>query len=297
MTKAKANGIEIEYETFGSPEDPTLLLVMGLGAQLIAWPDAFCEQLASSGFYVIRYDNRDVGLSTKFDDAPVANASDTFAANASSGGTPAAYTLNEMADDAAGLLDALGRDNAHVVGASMGGMISQLIALCHGDRVLSLTSIMSHAGGTDAVQPTPEALEVLLTPRPSNRDEVIELAVKARRVIGGKGWPLDEQRIREDAARAYDRCYLPAGFLRQMAAIMASPSRVEALGDLKMPVLVLHGLDDTLVPPENGRRTAAAIPNATLVEIEGMGHDMPEGAWPQIVEAVVANTARAAAHA
>lgn len=292
MTIAKANGIEIEYETFGSPDDPTLLLVMGLGAQLIAWPDAFCEQLAERGFFVIRFDNRDVGLSTKFDDVPVASAADTFA-----GGLPAAYTLNEMADDAAGLLEALGRQNAHVVGASMGGMIAQLIALRHGDRVLSLTSIMSHPGGTDAVQPTPEALEVLLTTRPSNRDEVIELAVTARRVIGGKGWPLDEQRIRDEAARAYDRCYLPAGFLRQMAAIMASPSRVEALGDLKMPVLVLHGLDDTLVPPENGRRTAAAIPDATLVEVEGMGHDIPEGAWPQIVEAIVANTARAAAHA
>jgi pimeloyl-ACP methyl ester carboxylesterase len=292
MAKVPANGIEIEYETFGSPDDPTLLLVMGLGAQLIAWPDEFCEQLAARGLFVIRYDNRDVGLSTKFDDAPATSAAETFG-----GGGQAAYTLDDMADDAAGLLDALGRDTAHVVGASMGGMIAQLIALRHGERVSSLTSIMSHPGGTDAVSPTPEALEVLVAPRPANRDEVIELAVKARQVIGGKGWPLDEDRIRADAARAYDRCYLPAGFLRQMAAIMASPSRVEALGQLEMPVLVLHGLDDTLVPPENGRRTAEAIPNAVLIEVEGMGHDMPEGAWPQLVEAIVANTERAPAHA
>jgi pimeloyl-ACP methyl ester carboxylesterase len=176
-------------------------------------------------------------------------------------------------------------------------MISQLVALRHGDRVLSLTSIMSHAGGTDSVPPTEEALAVLVTPRPTDRAEVIENSVKARKVIGGKGWPIDEERIRADAGRAYDRCYLPEGFLRQMAAIMASPGRVERLGSLKMPVLVLHGLDDTLVPPENGRRTHQAIPGSTLVEIEGMGHDMPEGAWPQIVDAIVANTARAAAHA
>jgi pimeloyl-ACP methyl ester carboxylesterase len=176
-------------------------------------------------------------------------------------------------------------------------MISQLIALRHGDRVLTLTSIMSHTGGTDSVPPTQEAMAVLITPRPTDRAEVIENAVKARAVIGGKGWPVDEDKIRADAGRAYDRCYLPEGFLRQMAAIMASPGRVERLGDLKMPVLVLHGLDDTLVPPENGRRTAAAIPGSTLVEIDGMGHDMPEGAWPQIVEAIVANTERAAAHA
>jgi pimeloyl-ACP methyl ester carboxylesterase len=290
MPRAQTNGIEIEYETIGSPDDPTLLLIMGLGAQLIAWPDDFCKQLADRGFFVIRYDNRDVGLSTKFDDAPVRPAAETFG-----GSVPAAYILDDMADDAAGLLDALGRDKAHVVGASMGGMIAQLVALRHTERVLSLTSIMSHCGGDDAVPPDAEALAVLLAPRPSNRDEVLDMAVRARKVIGGKGWPMDEAKIREDAGRAFDRCYYPAGFLRQMAAIMASPGRVERLGELKMPVLVLHGLDDTLVPPENGRCTAAAIPGSTLVEIEGMGHDLPEGAWPQIIDAIVANTEKAAA--
>jgi pimeloyl-ACP methyl ester carboxylesterase len=292
MPVTQANGIEIAYETHGSPDDQTLLLVMGLGAQLIAWPDDFCEQLASRGFFVIRYDNRDVGLSTKFDDAPVASAADTFGGN-----VPAAYLLDDMADDGAALLDALGRDKAHVVGASMGGMIAQLIALRHTDRCLSLTSIMSHAGGDDAVPPDAEALAVLLAPRPANRDEVLDMAVKARQVIGGKGWPLDESKIREDAGRAFDRCYHPSGFLRQMAAIMASPSRVERLKELQVPTLVLHGLDDTLVPPENGRRTAAAIPDSTLAEIEGMGHDLPEGAWPQIIDAIVANTERATARA
>lgn len=292
MARAQANGIELEYEVFGDASNPTLLLVMGLGAQLISWPDDFCRQLADRGFYVIRYDNRDVGLSTKFDSHPVANAASTF-----QGGGDPAYTLDDMADDGAALLDALGRDTAHVVGASMGGMIAQLIALRHGQRVLSLTSIMSHPGGTDAVPPTQDALAVLITPRPTDRAEVIENAVRAREVIGGKGWPLDEDKIRADAARAFDRMYYPDGFLRQMAAIMASPSRVERLGSLQMPVLVLHGLDDTLVPPENGRKTHAAIPGSTLVEIQGMGHDMPEQAWPEIIDAIVANTQRAPAHA
>jgi pimeloyl-ACP methyl ester carboxylesterase len=292
MARVQANGIEIEYETFGDESNPTLLLVMGLGAQLIAWNEDFCRQLADRGFFVIRYDNRDVGLSTKFDSHPVANAAATFG-----GGGDPAYTLDDMADDGAALLDALGRDTAHVVGASMGGMIAQLIALRHTARVLSLTSIMSHAGGVDAVPPTEDALAVLLTPRPTDRAEVIENAVKARAVIGGKGWPMDEDRIRADAAAAFDRMYYPDGFLRQMAAIMASPSRVDRLGSLPMPVLVLHGLDDTLVPPENGRRTHEAIPGSTLVEVQGMGHDLPEQVWPEIVDAIVANTEKAAAHA
>jgi pimeloyl-ACP methyl ester carboxylesterase len=292
MARAQANGIELEYETFGDESDPTLLLVMGLGAQLIAWNDEFCQRLADRGFFVIRFDNRDVGLSTHFEDVAVKSAAETFG-----GGGDAAYSLDDMADDGAALLDALGRDTAHVVGASMGGMIAQLIALRHGQRVLSLTSIMSHAGGTDAVPPTEAALQVLITPRPTDRAEVIENAVKARAVIGGKGWPMDEDKIRADAARAYDRCYYPEGFLRQMAAIMASPSRVERLGSLSMPVLVLHGLDDTLVPPDNGRKTHEAIPGSTLVEVTGMGHDMPEGAWPEIVDAIVSNTEKAAAHA
>ena len=255
MARAQANGIEIEYETFGNASDPTLLLVMGLGAQLIAWHDEFCQQLADRGFFVIRYDNRDVGLSTKFDSHPVANAAETFA-----GGGDPAYTLDDMADDGAALLDALGRDTAHVVGASMGGMIAQLIALRHGARVLSLD--VDHvprrrhrrraADAGSARRPDHAASD-----RPG---EVIDNAVKARKVIGGKGWPMDEDKVRADAARAFDRMYYPDGFLRQMAAIMASPSRVERLGSLAMPVLVLHGLDDTLVPPENGRKTHEAIP-------------------------------------
>ena len=288
---AKANGVEICYDTIGSQSDPTLLLVMGLGAQLIVWPDAFCEQLASRGFFVIRYDNRDVGHSTKFEDAPVRNSADTFAGEADP-----AYTLDDMADDGAALLDALGRDRAHVVGASMGGMIAQLIALRHTSRVLSLTSIMSHLGGGDAVPPTAEALEALLAPRPETREDVLDMAVKTRHIIGGKGFEFDEAKIRADAGRAYDRMYYPQGFLRQMAAIVAAGSRADGLSKLDLPILVIHGLDDTLVPPENGRKTADAA-GATLVEIAGMGHDTPEGAWPQIIDAIVENTARAAANA
>jgi pimeloyl-ACP methyl ester carboxylesterase len=267
MTTAKSNGIELCYETFGSSDDPALLLVMGLGAQMIAWPDTFCEALASRGFHVIRYDNRDVGLSTKLE-----------------GQT---YSLDDMADDAAGLLDALGIGAAHVVGASMGGMISQVLAIRHPAKVLTLTSIMSSAGGEDAAPPSPEAMAVLMAQRPETRDDVIEMAVQARRVIGGKGWPIDEAKTRADAARAYDRMYYPEGFLRQITAIMSAPSRVAALGELTMPVLVIHGTDDTLVPPDNGRITAKAVPHAELIEIEGMGHDLPEPVVPQLVEAIV----------
>ena len=288
MTKAPANGIEIEYETFGSPDDPPLLLIMGLGAQLTFWPDDFCSGLAERGFYVIRYDNRDVGLSTYFDDAGQPDIVAAFSGN----GSPA-YTLADMADDAAGLLDALGIDTAHVVGVSMGGMIAQTLTVRHPAKVLSLASIMSHTGGDDAVPPTPEAMGVLMVPRPNNRDEVIELAVKASAVIGSTGFDRDENKTREVAAASFDRAYHPDGMLRQMVAIMSAPSRKESLRSVSVPAVVIHGTADTLVPPQNGKMTADAIPGAQLVEIDGMGHDLPEGAWPQIIGAVVANTAKA----
>lgn len=289
MTKVKANGIEIEYETFGSSDDPPLLLIMGLGAQLTFWPDEFCSGLAERGFYVIRYDNRDVGLSTWFDDAGQPDIVAAFSGN----GTPA-YTLADMADDAAGLLGALGIDAAHIVGASMGGMIAQTLTVRHPEKVLSLASIMSNTGGDDAVPPTPEAMGVLMVARPNNRDEVIELAVKASAVIGSTGFDRDEERTREVAAAAYDRAYHPDGMLRQLVAIMSAPSRKESLASVKAPTVVIHGTSDTLVPPQNGKMTADAIAGAKLVEIDGMGHDLPEGAWPQIIDAVVANTEKTA---
>lgn len=286
--KTKANGIEIEYETFGSPDDPALLLIMGLGAQLIHWPDEFCRALAGHGLFVIRYDNRDVGLSTWFDEAGQPDVASAFAGN----GSPA-YTLEDMADDAAGLLDALGIDSAHVVGASMGGMIAQMLTIRHPAKVRSLASIMSHVGGSDAEAPTPEAMAALMTPRPEDRSEVVELAVKASAVIGSTGFDRDEDRIRELAGAAFDRAYHPDGMMRQLVAIMSSESRKSALASVAAPTVVIHGTSDTLVPPGNGRMTAEAIPSATLVEVDGMGHDLPEGAWPQVIGAIVDNLGKA----
>jgi pimeloyl-ACP methyl ester carboxylesterase len=284
MTKVKANGIDIEYETFGSQDHPPLLLVMGLGAQLIQWPDDFCAQLAGHGFFVIRYDNRDVGLSTHFDEAGEPDVVAAMGGNASP-----AYTLEDMAADGAGLLDALGIGAAHIVGASMGGMIAQTIDIRHPEKVLTLCSIMSNTGGETSVPPTPEAMAALMGPRPNNREEVIEMAVKATAIIGSTGFDRDEDMTREMAGRSFDRAYHPEGMMRQLVAIMAAPSRVDALKSVSVPTVVIHGTSDTLVPPQNGRLTAEAIPGATLVEVEGMGHDMPVGAWPQVLGAIVSN--------
>jgi len=290
MPKTKANGIELCYETFGSSDDPAMLLIMGLGAQMIAWPDEFCELLASAGFHVIRYDNRDVGESTWFDDAGSPDVGAAFSGNA----TPA-YTLEDMADDAGGLLEALGIGTAHIVGVSMGGMIAQLVAAQHSSRTLSLCSIMSTPGGQDSTPPTEAAMQALMAPRPTTREQAIETALNARKVIGSTGFPADEDKLREQAARAYDRANHPEGMMRQMVAIMSSPSRVELLGNVAVPTVVIHGTVDPLVPPDNGDKTAKAIPGADLVTVDGMGHDLPEGAWPQIVDAIVANTAKVSA--
>jgi pimeloyl-ACP methyl ester carboxylesterase len=284
MTKANCNGIEIRYETFGDASAPPMLLIMGLGAQMIQWPEEFIEQIAARGFHVIRFDNRDVGESTWLSDA----------GRVEFGGAPV-YTLDDMAADAIGLLDALGIERAHIVGASMGGMIAQLVALNHPERVLTLTSIMSHVGGEDAVPPTPEAMERLLTKRPETREEAIEVGLKTWRVIGSPGFPFDETAVRERVGLAFDRGFNPAGFMRQIAAVMAASSRKKRLGGLTVPACVIHGADDPLVPVDNAQRTADAIGDAELVTIGGMGHDLPKGAWPQIIEAIVRTAARASA--
>jgi pimeloyl-ACP methyl ester carboxylesterase len=284
MTKANCNGIEIRYETFGDASAPPMLLIMGLGAQMIQWPEEFIEQIAARGFHVIRFDNRDVGESTWLSDA----------GRVEFGGAPV-YTLDDMAADAIGLLDALGIERAHIVGVSMGGMIAQLIALNHPERVLTLTSIMSHVGGDDAVPPTPEAMERLLTKRPETREEAIEVGLKTWRVIGSPGFPFDEAEVRKRIGLAFDRGFNPAGFMRQIAAVMAASSRKQRLGGLTVPACVVHGADDPLVPVDNAQRTADAIGDAELVTIGGMGHDLPKGAWPQIIEAIVRTAARASA--
>ena len=289
MPSASANGITIEFDTFGEQAAPALLLVMGLGAQMIAWPEDFCKALADEGFFVIRYDNRDVGLSTKIEGGPPPDVVAAMTGDASS----AVYRLDDMAADGMGLLDALGIDEAHIVGASMGGMIVQTMAINHPDRVRSLCSIMSTTGNPSVGQASPAAMTMLLRPRPANREEAIEAAVEANKVIGSPGFPFEEDEARERAAEAFDRCFYPEGFARQLVAIIASGDRTEALGSVTVPTLVIHGTKDPLVTPSGGEATARAIPGATLLEIDGMGHDLPVGAWPQIIPAIAANAAKA----
>jgi pimeloyl-ACP methyl ester carboxylesterase len=288
MPRLRANGIEVEYDTFGDPTAAPLLLVMGLGAQMISWDEDFCSRLAGRGFYVIRFDNRDAGLSTKMEDAGEPDLISAYAGNAHP-----AYTLDDLAADAVGVLDALGIAAAHVVGASMGGFIAQLMVINHPDRVLSLTSIMSGPGGRDAVPPWPEGAEVLTRVPPATREARIEHAVWIRRVLTGAANPFDEAAERARSVRAVDRSYYPLGTGRQLVAVLAATGRLERLSKVEVPSLVVHGLDDPLVPVENGRLVAAAIPGARLLEFEGMGHNMPERYWPQILDAI-ADTARKA---
>ncbi|MFW9972533.1 MAG: alpha/beta fold hydrolase [Candidatus Odinarchaeota archaeon] len=293
MSKAKANNIEIEYETFGDPSSKPLLLIMGLGAQMIRWDIEMCERLAELGFYVIRFDNRDVGLSTKFDEAGEPDLIKLFMAAQRGEKVEAPYTLNDMADDAVGLLDALNIEKAHICGASMGGMIAQVIAYRHPSRVLSLTSIMSSTGNPDLPQPKPQALQVLLKPVPEGRDAIIEDGINRLRIIHGSGFPFDEDKARKLVEASYDRSNYRPGFARQMAAILATGNRKSALGSIKVPTLVIHGKDDPLMPDEGGRDTAEAIPGAELQIIEGMGHSIPIEVWPRVLKAFVKNASKA----
>ena len=293
MTTARANGIEIAYETFGPPEGRPLLLIMGLAAQMILWDDDLCAALAARGHRVIRFDNRDVGLSTKCDWAGMPDAAAAMQAALLGERVDAPYTLRDMAADAVGLLDALGIAAAHVVGASMGGMIAQAMAIAHPTRVLSLTSIMSSTGDRSLPPARPEAAAVLLLPVAAGRAANVERAVHVFRTIGSPGFPFDEARVRELAVRSYDRCFHPAGVARQLVAILASGSRREGLAGVSVPTLVIHGRDDPLVPVEAGLDTAEAVPGAELLVIDGMGHDLPRAVWPRIIDRISALTARA----
>jgi pimeloyl-ACP methyl ester carboxylesterase len=293
MPRARTNGIEIEYEVFGSSDATPLLLVMGLGAQMIFWDEEFCEGLAERGHRVIRFDNRDVGRSTILEAAGVPNVLAAMAASQAGGRVEAPYTLDDMADDAAGLLDALELDAAHVVGASMGGMIAQTLAIRHPQRVRTLTSIMSTTGRPGLPGPTPAALGVLLAPPVAGREANVERGVATWRVIGSPGFPFDEPRIRERAGRAFDWGFHPEGVARQLAAILASGSRHERLASVRAATLVIHGQADPLVPVACGADTADAVPGAELLLVEGMGHDLPRGAWPTILDAIGKLTARA----
>jgi len=289
MPKAKANNIELEYETFGDPSSKPLLLVMGLGTQMIAWLEELCMMFVDKGFYVIRFDNRDVGLSTKFEEAGVPDIMKEIMAVQRGETISPPYTLEDMADDAVGLLDALNIEKAHICGASMGGMIVQIIAFRHPTRVLSLTSIMSTTGNPNLPQPKPEAMQVLLAPAPTEREAYIEESVKRRRILYGSGFPYPEDQAREFAAITYDRSFYPQGMVRQLSAILANGNRASKLSSIKVPTLVIHGGDDPLVPVEGGKETAEFISGSELVIIEGMGHSLPPEAWPQIVDAIAKN--------
>jgi pimeloyl-ACP methyl ester carboxylesterase len=283
MPRAQANGIHLEWEGFGDADAPALLLVMGLGAQMIAWDEDLCRMIAGRGFRVIRFDNRDVGLSTKMDGAPTPDVLAAFTGDTSS----ASYTLDDMADDTAGLLDALGISAAHVVGASMGGMIAQTLAIRHPRKVKTLTSIMSTTGAPDVGQPDPAAIPLLITPPPADRAGFVEHSVGTSRVLSSPGFPFDEERVRERGGRSYDRGFHPAGVGRQLLAVVASGDRTPALRSLRVPTLVIHGDADPLIAPSGGRATAAAVPGARLLMIPGMGHDLPRGAWETITDAIV----------
>jgi pimeloyl-ACP methyl ester carboxylesterase len=291
MPQMTTKEVTLEYETIGSAADPPLLLVMGFGAQLIAWPRAFCERLAASGRFVISFDNRDCGLSSKLDGqgadlTPIiaaASAGDFEKARAL-----AAYTLSEMSDDGLALLDALEVERAHVLGSSMGGMIAQTMAIEHPERLLTLTSMMSTTGEPEFGQSTPQATQALLTPAPADRAGYVDAAASSM-IWRSKKYP-NLARVRELAGESYDRCYYPEGATRQLAAMIASGSRAERLPDVQIPTLVMHGLDDTLIAPSGGERTAALIPDARLLLFADMGHDRPEPLWPQICGAIIEHT-------
>ena len=286
---ARIGDVELAYETFGDPADPALLLVMGLGTQMLGWRAGFCAELAERGFRVIRYDNRDVGRSTKFSSHRPPTAAQLIRRDKKA----AAYALADMADDAVGLLDALGVPAAHVVGASMGGMIAQTIAFRHPGRVLSLVSIMSNTGARFSGQPSLSMYGTLLKRAPREREAYIEHQMQVFAKTGSPGFPRDDADKRELAVASYERGHDPAGSGRQLAAIIASGDRTADLRTIRAPTLVIHGDKDRLVAPSGGRATAKAIPGARLLTIEGMGHDLPRGAWRRIIDAIAENAARA----
>ena len=286
----KANGIELACDTFGDPGAAPLLLIMGLGCQMIAWEDDFCAMLAARGHWVIRFDNRDIGLSTKLSQHGVPDIAGLFSQSMNGEPVGAPYTLCDMADDTVDLLDALGVSSAHVVGASMGGAIAQLIAIHHRARVRTLTSIMATSGAPHLPAPTPAAMAAVMTPTPIERTAYIERYLRTWKVLRGAGFPLDEAQDAERAARMHARGVDPAGVARQLAAIIASGSRKPQLASLMAPTLVIHGDADPLVPVECGIDVARTVAAAKLVIVEGMGHAMPIPMWPRIVNAITEHT-------
>jgi pimeloyl-ACP methyl ester carboxylesterase len=289
FTSTDNRQIELEYDHFGNPTDPALLLIMGFTAQMVAWDEEFCTQLADRGHFVIRFDNRDCGLSTKLHGVPSNSDAVIMAAMMETEMPPVPYTLSDMAADAMKVLDHLAIERAHIMGASMGGMIAQTVAIEHPHRVKTLISIMSQPGELTVGQPTQEAMELIVTPAPSDRDEYIAFAPKWQ-LWQSKKYRSDEV-SRRNAIRDFDRSNYPEGGPRQMAAIYASGSRAEGLQKLQIPTLVIHGTEDQLITPSGGERTAELIPNSTLLMVDDMGHDMPQPLWPLYLDAITKHTA------
>jgi len=287
VTRAKANGIEIEYETLGAKSNPAILLIMGLGAQLTLWSDAFCEGLAAKGFYVVRFDNRDCGLSTDFDSWGQADLPAAIMKLMTGKKIEAPYLVGDMAADAVGLVEALGLERAHMIGASMGGMIAQVAAAKYPARTRSLVSIMSTSSRPGLPQGKPEAIKATLErPATSDRETMVRHYMMLRRTIGSPAYPESDAEMRRLVERNIDRRYYPAGVGRQYLAILASGDRVELLKTVKVPTLVIHGADDPLLPQEGGRDVAALVPGAQLEIYPGMGHDLPTALTPRLVDRI-----------
>lgn len=279
---ATAGAMQIAYESLGDPAHPPVMLIHGLATQMLGWPDGFCAALVARGLWVTRIDNRDVGLSTHLHDAPPVDLQGLAAGDFST----APYRLSDMAGDVLGVLDALGLDSAHLVGASMGGTIAQTVAIEHPARVRSLVSIMSTTGDPAVGQPSREALAALLAPAATDREGAIQRTLAAYRVVGSPGFPFDEEGLRDRTGRAFDRAHDPAGVARQLAAVWASGDRSVALREVRVPTVVLHGRDDPLAHVSGGEATARLIPGAELTVFDGMGHDLPEALWPAIVDRI-----------
>jgi pimeloyl-ACP methyl ester carboxylesterase len=290
-SSCRVGDIEICFETFGDPADPALLLIMGLGTQMLGWHEDFCQQLVGRGFHVIRYDNRDIGRSTILSSAPVPTLGQIIRRDKRA----ASYTLAEMAADGVGVLDHLEIERAHLVGVSMGGMIAQTIAARRPERVLSLTSIMSSTGSRWRGQPALRTYRQFLRPVSTDRATYIAQTAALFDIVGSPGFDRDDDDLRSLLGAMYDRGHDPGSVTRQLAAILASGDRTAELHRITAPTLVIHGTADKLVAPSGGRATARAIPGARLLKIEGMGHDLPRGAWPQLIDAIVENTRRASA--
>jgi len=295
MATADANGIQVEYDTFGKSSHPALLLIIGLGCQLIHWQDEFCQQIADSGFYVIRYDNRDSGLSTKFEGLGSEEIMERIMALFAGQKVSVPYEIEDMSSDAVGLLDEMNIEKAHICGMSMGGFIAQTFAVNNPSRAISLTSIYSHCGKGSKFLPSQEAMEALMKPVPQDRDGAIEYTVDFWRLVYGSGLPFDEEFHKRIAAQAFDRSFCPEGTGRQYLAIMVQKDRTDELGKLKIPSLVIHGDDDPLVPLAGGKATSEAIPGAELMVVKGMGHVIPNlnAYWGDIKDAIIRHIGKA----